>query len=83
MFILTDLFSVYFSKLTFQTHQLKPALPREPRFSTVGSDSPARQKEVQDEENDPQMSSGFVWSEVITNFEQPCPAELIHRGKRV
>lgn len=73
----------YFSKFTFQTHQLKPALPREPRFSMVSSDTPVSHKEMQDEENGSQMSSGFVWSEVITTFRQPHPAELIHKGKTV
>lgn len=73
----------YFSKLTFQTHQLKPALRREPMISVVSSDTPARQKEMKDEENGPQMSSGSVWSEVITTFQQARTAELIHKGKRV
>lgn len=49
----------------------------------VSSDTPARQKEMKDEENGPQMSSGFVWSEVRTTFQQPSTAELIHKGIRV
>lgn len=70
----------HFSKHTFQTHQLKPALLREPM---VSAETPDRHKEMQDEENGPQMSSGFVWSAVVTTFQQPGTAELIHKSKKV
>lgn len=73
--------SHYFSELILQTHQLPTALLREPRHSTVSPYTQAMHKNLQDEKNSPQMSSGFVWSAVTTAFQQPSRVELIHKGK--
>lgn len=73
--------SHYFSELILQTCQLQTALLREPRCSTVSPYTQAMHKKLQDEKNGPQMSSGFVWSAVITTFQQPSRIELFHKGK--
>lgn len=52
--------SHYFSELILQNSELKTALLREPRCSTVSPYTQAMHKKLQDKKNGPQMSSGFV-----------------------